>query len=1012
MAYAWREFFLPLAAGIDTKSDPRALQPPSLAVARDVQFEEVGGLQTRYPFASIGTDILGGGSISECRRIVANGDELLLFTKEALYSWSESGEAWVLKDTHLAVETTESSQFVRTNDQTGCDRAEMDGVVFYAWTDVGAASGVYLAAIDAETGAVLLSPTAVGSSSSRPRLVVMATQVLLFYLESTTVSFISIDPAAPSAGGTATVHTTNCNDYYDVVAHTDGSFCAFACRRAVTSAYLVNTLTDALVSDSRAPARTCDGPIAVSIPPTGTHVQVIRANGTNIQGDLVLVSTLADVYTAQAVGTVPSTPVNQIAACHRSVQDSSVYRCYAFWDYDETVDDAAFATWSNWVSTGNTLGTEARFRYRLGVASRAFDRDGEIYVWLAFAGESAAGGMAEPLGFRAQLQNAYFLYRDDQLLCGKAASARAGGFSAATGHLPHVQSLGDDIYTWCGVEKQVISLGGSHTGYGARAPRDIRIEFDSDAARRCVRLGKTLYITGGQILQYDGEGLAEVGFHIYPWYFDSLDGGAGGKDAGDFTYKATWRWQNAVGESERSTTATYGQITLAASRMATFTIGTLNATLKFSPRADVAIELWGTLANPSVDAPFYLLTSKDPSDSTTPNQYLVNSVAGANAASFDDEMADDDAAKLEVSPENGGILENLAPPPASIIAATQDRIFLAGVAGDPDRVWYSKLRGVGEVAAFHDALTIDVPHEGGAITALAFLDGILIVFRETAAYALPGDGFDNAAGGQNYGPARRLSADVGAVSAEAVATAPQGLVFKSRKGWYLLGRGGSVEYIGGPVAAFDGDTVKAVHVVETQHQVRCLTGSRMLIWDYAAASADGRGQWAEWTISDGLGACIWDGTYHYVATAAVKEQLAAHTSLTYAMDVETPWMRWGELTSAQAWRWLMVVGEYRSAFDLRIRIAYDGAESDSGGVTWTDDITWTVSPTTVGGPLLARIGPSRIRGNLAVKIRLTAYAVGSAINPPTGEAMKLTGIGFEVGSERGLFRRLPAAQKT
>ena len=48
-------------------------------------------------------------------------------------------------------------------------------------------------------------------------------------------------------------------------------------------------------------------------------------------------------------------------------------------------------------------------------------------------------------------------------------------------------------------------------------PLEITFEFDNDRARRCVRLGETLYITGGQIIQYDGEGVAEVGFHAMPY---------------------------------------------------------------------------------------------------------------------------------------------------------------------------------------------------------------------------------------------------------------------------------------------------------------------------------------------------------------------------------------------------------------------------------------------------------------------------------------------------------------
>ncbi len=360
-------------------------------------------------------------------------------------------------------------------------------------------------------------------------------------------------------------------------------------------------------------------------------------------------------------------------------------------------------------------------------------------------------------------------------------------------------------------------------------------------------------------------------------------------------------------------------------------------------------------------------------------------------------------ARLELFGENGSVLENLAPPPASIIAATNDRVFLAGVAGEPRRVWYSKLRVDGAVVSFHDTLTIEVAPEGGAITALGFLNGTLIVFKETAIYAIPGEGFDNTSGGQNYGPARRLSADVGAISAETVAVTPAGLIFKSSKGWYLLDSGGAPRYIGGPVAAFDADEVVAVHVIENQHQIRCLSTARMLVFDYLVQ------QWAEWTIAGGLDATIWDGTYTYLAAAAVNTEQDTYTGLTYGWDVETAWIK-DELQGDQSVRWMMLLGEYRSPCTIRVRAARNYRESDASGVTWDDDKFITPTQTVVGGPLQLRHGPSRPKGQ-AIKFRFTAYEAGattSADDPPTGEAARLTGLSLELGKKRGVFKGLPA----
>jgi hypothetical protein len=1005
---------IPFAAGLQQKNDPRAMQPPGLLTAKDVQFDELGGLQTRYPYAGLGADIYGGSSLGDCRRIVSNGDELLLFTKNALYSWNQQDTSWVSRGTHLAVKTEEETIFSTVGDQVACDRAELGGYTLYVWNE-GTAG--YLAARDTATGAVTLAPYSLGGFQ-RMRLTPLATKILLSFWDGVNgIYCYALDPASPTTalGGASTTVLTGGNQYYDVCKVPGADQAVFGIRRNPTTSYELVTVTGALVVARSTKARTCDGPIAVSCPPTGTHVQVVRSSGGAIQGDYVAISAFADVYSAQAIGVWGSTagPTNQIAAAHRSTTDGGQYRCYVFWSDGETSSGTTISSWgtqTNWVDTGNTLGTASMLGYRLGVASRAFDHEGRVFVWLTFAGESSFVGAASPL-FRGQLQNAYFMYRDDATYHAKAAHLRAGGFSANTGHLPSVQNTSGSTFKWCGVERQIIDLGIKQTGYGARAPRDVAFTFDSNEARRCARLGRTLYVTGGEILQFDGVQLTEVGFPVFPWYFTIAETAGGSIAAGTYAVKGTWRWDNASGEVDRSTTATVATIAMAAAP------GGIELqdwpVLVPTHKTGVAGEVWRTAANPTEDAPFYLVTSKDPAVTANPNRYLASVPATDDVlATFQDELVDADATERESNNENGGALENLAPPAATIIAASADRLFLAGVAGEQNRVWYSKLRGEGEVASFHDALAVNVPREGGAITALAFLNETLIVFKETAIYALPGDGFDNLGGGSNYGPARLLSADCGAVSAEAVALTPSGLIFKSNKGWYLLNRGWAVDYIGAPVSDYDSDTVASVHVVEGRHQVRCLTTSRLLVWDYLV------NQWAEWTIASGVHGAVWNGTYHYLTSSAPYAEQASYTDLTYGMVVETAWIPLGGPGWGRVWK-LKPLGEHRSACVLKIEVFRNYQQTAFQTKYWPAVPDDTSDLFSVGDPLEVKFGPS-IQEMEAIKIRISVIdrtwdegddpeVDAPTYTAPTGEALKLTRLDLELGLERGV-RPLIAAR--
>lgn len=1012
----WQTMQLSFSAGLQQRADDRARPSPFLDVATDVQFDEVGGLQTRFSYEALPTSILGGGTLSNYRRIFANGDELLLFTKDSLYSLSQRDSAWVLKATHLAVSTEETPRFVATGDQVDPDRAELGNAVVYAWTD---GTSVYAAAIDKTTDAVIVAPTVVSVNASRPRLVALATKILLFFSDGSpvTLAVMTIDPASIAASLAAPYFTVvsdpDFNSYYDVVKVPGADTAIGVSRRSPTTSYEIFTVSAAaVVLNSVTKARTCDGPIAISCDPTGATAQVVRANSTNIQGDRITVSSLADAATGQAIGTVAGTPVNQIAAAHRSVQNGGQYRCYAFWSSQEDAGSGVFFTKSNYVDTGGTIGTQANFVSQLGVASRAFDYNGEIYVWLAFGKNAAAAGGTPDESVRGQFQNAYYLFRDDQLLVSKAVHQVAGGLATSTGRLPGVASTdgGFTSYAWCTTERRLITLGGTEqTGYGDRGPRDIAFTFDDNSARRCARVGRTVIVTGGLILQYDGNGLVELGFLIYPWFIAAIASGAGNLANGAYTYKPTYRWQNAQGEEERSTTATSLTLTVSAGPKKVLFgggVAPLNVTRKTTASRRPAIEIWRTAVNPPQGAPFYLDTSVDPGVLSGDNRYIANDHTAVSSLTGDDNFADSTLTKREQNPENEGVLEDLAPPAATLIATSDTRVFLAGVAGDPDRIWYSKQRSSGRLPAFHESLTFSVPREGGAITAIAAREDAVIVWRERATYVFSGIGYDNTGGGQNYGPVQTISVDVGAVSQETVAFTDRGYLFKSAKGWHVLA-GLQLQYVGAPVADADNNEAYGASVIELQHQIRIVTDDLMLVFDTAVS------QWAKWSVTDTIDATMWKGMHVVLTGTGALQSTQAYGSVTYGMDVETAWIKLADLQGAAAVSKIQPIGEWRSACGVRVRLAYDYRVDATGRPLYIDDKTWAATPSNVGDVLQFLHGPKRPRCQ-SVKVRLTAVATSTLSTatdmPPlvlsvgtwaatlTGYAPRALSIGLVAGS--------------
>ena len=979
MPRQWQTMPYPFGTGLATKHDTRARPAPALDICRDVEFDDIGGLRVRRPFVSLSNQIIGGGTLANCRRVVENDGELLVFTSDALYSWVPAQSKWSLRGTHLAVAVDERPAIVTPGDQIDGDLAELAGTIVYAWTE---GTQVYASAVDSATGAVVVTQTAVSTAVGRPRLVALATKILLFVdAGSSNLTVRAIDPASPSAGiagaGT-TVAAGVYNQNYDVV-KVDGQDLAIgAYRRSTTTSYTAFTVTPALVVTSSTKARTCDGPIAIATSGSGgTQTQVVRGNGTNVQGDLLTTSTLADVFTGQAIGTAASTTINQIA-----VAFSSSTSARAFWTSGASGETASFTNFevkTNTVTTSNVVGTQGSFRQQLGIASRAFAHGGAVYVWLAFGSDSGTSVAGNASAVRAQLQNAYYLYRDDQLLVSRAVMNSGGGFAASTGRLPSVTLSSGSTYAWCATRRRRIELGAiaEHTGFGSRSPEHVAFTFDDDRARRTARIGQTLYVAGGIPLQYDGVQLAEVGFLVYPWYFEPQLAGAGTLSAGTYTWLSTMRWTNARGEVDRSTTATGMSLTLAASKFAFLNYKNLHVTMKTGARP-ANHDMWRAPVNAPPGSPYYLVTSQDPNAALAPNGYVANNDLVQSSTPGADDFSDAVLITKEQYPEVGSVLEYMAPPGATVIAATDTRVYLGGVSGDPDRIWYSRLRADGEVASFHDGNTADVPPAGGDITAIALLNDTLVVFRERAVYALGGDGYDNTGGGQNYGPARLLSSDLGAVSAESVALGPMGLIFKSRKGWYVLGGGWDLEYVGGPVAAFDAEAVRSMHIVEGQHQVRILTSARMLVWDYLV------NQWCEWTITGGVHGALWSGSHVYLTSTGPQQQQATIGSAAVGYDIETAWIKLADLQGDGLARWFGVLGELLSAHLVRVRVARD-YQYTSGLPAYVDDVAWdpTLAPTAaIGSAMQLRHAPS-VQRMEALKVRLTAASVASVASGST-----------------------------
>ncbi len=163
-----------------------------------------------------------------------------------------------------------------------------------------------------------------------------------------------------------------------------------------------------------------------------------------------------------------------------------------------------------------------------------------------------------------------------------------------------------------------------------------------------------------------------------------------------------------------------------------------------------------------------------------------------------DTTVDADIVKGEPVYTAGGVLENAAPPAARFVVRTRDRVW-AGLLDYTARVQSSKFIRPTEGVHWSNAdqFFVDIPQ---AVTGLATMDDVLVVFCENNIYLVHGEGPSDLGVGA-YSPPQRIPSDVGCVQARSIVSDANGIYFMSRRGIEIMSRGFSA-----PV--FIGDAVR------------------------------------------------------------------------------------------------------------------------------------------------------------------------------------------------------------
>lgn len=548
----------------------------------------------------------------------------------------------------------------------------------------------------------------------------------------------------------------------------------------------------------------------------------------------------------------------------------------------------------------------------VGLASKAFIVDGQIYFLTAY---------------KSPFQPTYFLINGSLSLSSspvivmKLAYENGGGY--LTHGLPGVSFLGEFAYIPYLFKDLVQALSTNNntqqtTSGGVYSQTGINlVSFEINSQNiDSVEIGSNLNISGGFGWMYDGYLPVEQSFFIWPDSIELTTATSGGHLSDQaYYYQVTYEWSDNQGNIFRSAPSIPVTITTSGGGNSANTINVpyLRLTLKTANPVKIVIYRWST-AQPI----YYQITSI-----TAPQ---LNDTTSDSLA-FVDTLSDATISGNNIIYTTGGVLEDVNPPASNILTTFDTRPWLVD-AEDQNLLWDAKQVIESTPVEWSDLLTQFVaPNTGttqstGPIKAMAPMDDKICLFKTDAIYYINGTGPNITGANNQYSQAIFITSSVGCANQKSLVLIPQGLMFQSDKGIWLLARDLSTTYIGAPVEAFNNSIVTSAVNVPATTQVRfTLSTGEMLMYDYYY------NQWGEFTGVPAISSCIFQGVHTFINSNGQVFQETKDTYLDGSNPVllgfTTGWINLASLQGYQRFVDFYILAQYLSPHILNCSVAYD-----------------------------------------------------------------------------------------
>ena len=371
---------------------------------------------------------------------------------------------------------------------------------------------------------------------------------------------------------------------------------------------------------------------------------------------------------------------------------------------------------------------------------------------------------------------------------------------------------------------------------------------------------------------------------------------------------------------------------------------------------------------------------------------------------------------------NGGTVENIAAPACNASALFKSRLFLID-AEDENLLWYSKQVIEATPVEMSDLFTLyTAPTTGsqgstGPNRCLAPMDDKLIVFKDNAAYYIVGNGPDNTGANNDFSEPVFISSTVGCANQRSIVFTPNGLMFQSDKGIWLLGRDLNTSYIGAPVEEFNDSAVLSAINVPGTNQIRfTLDNGVTLMYDYYF------NQWGSFVNIPAISSTVYQGKHTYLNQfgQVFQESPGAYLdgSAPVLISFTTAWFNLAGLQGYERAYFFYLLGQYITPHKLSIGIAYDYDPSirqqtllspDNFNPTYGEEAGPYGSGSPYGGVSAVEQWRIFLQQQKCQAFQITISEIyDGTLGVPAGAGLTLSGLNLVVGSKKGYTTLKPS----